>query len=316
MEYERKNRWANYGSSKCKEYLRNDFSYECAYCKLQEKEVGLIGADYFQIDHFQPQSDKDSNSNLDLYSNLNYSCRKCNSEKSDQYSINLLDPSKEYIYTDNKHVKGGYDEKDLYKYFAVTQKGQIYIDTFKLNSRFHIQIRKKRKQRENYIKEENKLIDKILKKISLKTDIPNKDELISLLDKVRNDKDNRVSELLRSEDFEKVSKYLNNRGIKNSIIFEEYNIDFKLKYKNKSYYCELITDKEFNSSEKKIKYIDKEKLEVWFEKLTYDNWGIIYYYSTVDKLYLFSISDNISKQDLTNIKVKKQIIITEELLIK
>ena len=48
MEYQRKFRWANYETPKCKEYLRNDFSHECAYCKLQEKEVGLIDANYFE----------------------------------------------------------------------------------------------------------------------------------------------------------------------------------------------------------------------------------------------------------------------------
>ena len=56
MEYIRKKRWANYSSPKCKEYLRNDFSHECAYCKLQEQEVGIVGLDFFEIDHFKPQS--------------------------------------------------------------------------------------------------------------------------------------------------------------------------------------------------------------------------------------------------------------------
>ena len=48
MEYVRKQRWANYSSPKCKEYLRNDFSHECAYCKLQEQEVGVVGLDFFR----------------------------------------------------------------------------------------------------------------------------------------------------------------------------------------------------------------------------------------------------------------------------
>ena len=49
-EYIRKYRWANYETPKCKEYLRNDFSHECAYCKLQEKEVGIIDGTYFEVD--------------------------------------------------------------------------------------------------------------------------------------------------------------------------------------------------------------------------------------------------------------------------
>lgn len=97
MEYIRKQRWANYLSPKCKEYLRNDFSHECAYCKLQELEVGIVGLDFFEIDHFKPQS-------LNLpdthkYHNLYYSCEKCNNEKSDIWDTKLLDPCTDDIFS-------------------------------------------------------------------------------------------------------------------------------------------------------------------------------------------------------------------------
>lgn len=36
MEYQRKFRWANYKTPKCKEYLRNDFSHECVYCRKKK----------------------------------------------------------------------------------------------------------------------------------------------------------------------------------------------------------------------------------------------------------------------------------------
>lgn len=106
MEYVRKQRWANYSSPKCKEYLRNDFSHECAYCKLQEQEVGFVGLDFFEIDHFKPQF-------LDLpdthkYHNLYYSCEKCNNEKSDTWDTKLLDPCTDDIFSgSNPAIVGG-----------------------------------------------------------------------------------------------------------------------------------------------------------------------------------------------------------------
>lgn len=315
MEYERKFRWANYGSNKCKEYLRNDFSYECAYCKLQEREIDIIGSEYFEIDHFKPQSDNNPTFNPHLYKNLNYSCEKCNAEKSDFWSVDLLNPCKTNIYKNKAHIIGGYDPLKLYKYTAITNEGQLYIDTFKLNSRHHIRIRKRRKQQENYIKIKNELIDEILRKFAMKQGFENLNESIEKLDALRVDKDKQVSDLLRNESFELVNKYLTDKGIRNSIVLEEYNMDFKLKYKGKSIYCELILDNNNEDCEIKGKFIDKEKLSVWYEKLSYPNWGILYFYPKLNKLYLFCISDIISRKELDNLKTKKKIMITDEFLL-
>ncbi len=60
-------------------------------------------------------------------------------------------------------------------------------------------------------------------------------------------------------------------------MFEEYNMDIKMKINDSTYYCELIVD---NSEAEKTEYrknLDVEKISVWFEKLK-SNFGILFYY--------------------------------------
>lgn len=315
MEYQRKFRWANYETSKCKIYLRNDFSHECAYCKLQEKEVGFIDANYFEIDHFKPQSDADQVFNPHLYSNLYYACEKCNREKSDNWSEMLLDPCKEDVFAGLcPAIVGGYDADSLYKYTAQNDKGRYYIDTFKLNSRYHIRIRKRRINRENNIREIDVLIDEILHKLDNKKELINLEQLIKQLDQLRLSKKKELSNLSSDENFELVEKYLTLRGIKNSIVFEEYNMDIKIKREEVSYYCELVIDESDNDNEVKVKFLDTEKLKIWFTKLRYQ-FGMLYYYSKLDKLYFYPISELINENDINGFASRKQIKLTKENLI-
>ena len=315
MEYQRKFRWANYETPKCKEYLRNDFSHECAYCKLQEKEVGLIDANYFEIDHFRPQSDDDQSFNPHLYSNLYYACEKCNGEKSDSWNEVLLDPCKDYVFSGiYPPIIGGYNEDMLYKYIAQDERGSYYIDTFKLNSRHHIRIRKRRINRQNNIHQIDALMDEILHKFDSKKNLINLEQLIKQLDQLRLSKTEELSNLSKDEKFESVEDYLTLRDIKNSVVFEEYNMDIKIKIEEVSYYCELIVDNSGTDNEVKLKFLDTEKLTIWFEKLRYQ-FGILYYYSKLDKLYFYPISKLINKSDIVEFGSRKQIKLTEENLI-
>lgn len=315
MEYQRKFRWANYETPKCKLYLRNDFSHECAYCKLQEKEVGFVDANYFEIDHFRPQSDDDQGFNPHLYSNLYYACEKCNGEKSDTWSEMLLDPCKEDVFSGvHPAVIGGYESDSLYKYTAQNDKGDYYIDTFKLNSRYHIRIRKRRINRQNNIHQIDVLIDEILHKLESKKELVNFEQLVKQLDQLRISKRKELSGLSRDENFELVEEYLNIRGIKNSIILEEYNMDIKIKREEVSYYCELMIDDSDNDNEIKIKFLDIEKLKIWFEKLRYQ-FGILYYYSKLDELYFYPISKLVNENDINGFGSRKQIKLTKENLI-
>lgn len=315
MEYQRKFRWANYETPKCKEYLRNDFSHECAYCKLQEKEVGLIDANYFEIDHFRPQSKGDLSFNPHVYSNLYYACEKCNGEKSDKWSEELLDPCKDDVFSGRcPPITGGYKEDTLYRYIAQDERGSYYIDTFKLNSRHHIRIRKRRINRENNIHQINNLTDEILQKFESKKNLANLDQLIKQLDDLRLSKKEELSNLSKDEKFQLVEEYLTLRNIKNSIVLEEYNMDFKIKIEEVSYYCEVVVDNSEADNEVKRKFLDTEKLTIWFENLRYQ-FGVLYYYPKIEKLYFFPISKLMTKSDLSDFGSKKQICLTEKYLI-
>lgn len=312
MEYVRKQRWANYSSPKCKEYLRNDFSYECAYCKLQEQEVGFVGLDFFEIDHFRPQS-------LDFpdvheYHNLYYSCKKCNNEKSNIWDTKLLNPCIDDIFSGcNPAIVGGKKENQ-YKYIAQNDRGSFYINTFKLNSRTQIHFRKAREKHQNNIRKINTLIDEILLKFQNNVDLHNFEELKCQLEKLRNLKQIELDKLPKDEMFEKAEEYLNNKDIENSLVFEEYNMDLKIKINDSTYYCELLID---NSAEEKTEYrknLSIEKLTTWFEKLK-SNFGILFYYPKINRMYFYPVSNKIALSDISDANQSKQIKIGDEYLI-
>lgn len=312
MEYIRKQRWANYPSLKCKEYLRNDFSHECAYCKLQEQEVGIVGLDFFEIDHFKPQC-------LNLpdthkYNNLYYSCKKCNKEKGDIWDTTLLDPCTDDIFSGSNPAIVGGKKESQYKYIAQNDRGIFYINTFKLNSRTQIRLRKARENHENSLRTINALIDEILLKIQHNDELHDLKDLIFQLDKLRQLKQQELNNLPKDEIFEKVEKLLNDKGIENSLVFEEYNMDIKMKFNGSTYYCELLVD---DSVEEKTEYRKKlsvERLTTWFEKLD-SNFGVLFYYTRINHLYFYPISDNISLSDLSAANQMKQIILSDEHLI-
>ena len=79
-------------------FLKKDFCGRCAYCNLSDKAITTP----FEIDHFIPR-DTFKNGRMDLetdYTNLVYSCKKCNNAKSDQFSgdIHSANPTNELFY--------------------------------------------------------------------------------------------------------------------------------------------------------------------------------------------------------------------------
>lgn len=61
-----------------REWLRDDFTFRCAYCLHRER--WSIGGGAFHIDHFKPVA-LDPNGKLE-YANLIYACATCNTAKS------------------------------------------------------------------------------------------------------------------------------------------------------------------------------------------------------------------------------------------
>lgn len=312
MEYVRKQRWANYSSPKCKEYLRNDFFHKCAYCKLQEQEVGMVGLDFFEIDHFKPQV-------LNLpdthkYNNLYYSCKKCNNEKSDIWDTKLLDPCIDDIFSGSNPAIVGGNKENQYKYIAQNDRGEFYINTFKLNSRTQIRFRKARENHQNNIYKINALIDEILLKFQGSIELYDLEGLICQLDDLRNLKQVELDKLPKDEMFERAEEYLNDKGIENSLVLEEYNMDIKIKINDSTYLCELLVD---NSVEEKTEYkknLSIEKLNTWFEKLKC-SFGILFYYPKINRMYFYPVSDKMALSDISNANKSKQIKIGDEHLI-
>lgn len=312
MEYVRKRRWANYGTLKCKEYLRNDFSHECAYCKLQEQEVGLVCSDYFEIDHFKPKSIKCDDTHK--YNNLYYSCQKCNNEKSDTWSNKLLDPCNDDIFSGNSPAIVGGTKDNQHKYIAQNEQGSFYINTFKLNSRHQIRIRKMRAEHQNNIFIIDALIDEILLKFREKAELQDLSELIDKLDELRIIKQQKLSTLPKDEMFEKAESYLNEHEIENCLVFEEYNMDMKIKVNGITYYCELLVDDSNIEKSEYKKNLNIEKVRTWFNVLK-SNFGVLYYFPNINRMYFFPVSNKFSLSDISNTELSKQIKINGDCII-
>lgn len=88
-----KTKYADY-----KPYLKKDFCGRCAYCNLLDESITTP----FEVDHFIPRAVfKDTRMDLDTdYTNLVYSCKKCNIAKRDQFSgdIGAAKPTNELFY--------------------------------------------------------------------------------------------------------------------------------------------------------------------------------------------------------------------------
>ena len=295
MEYTRKKRWVTYHSEKCKEYLRNDFSHECAYCKLQESEVGFVTSSFFEIDHFKPQDLHDEN--VHKYPNLYYCCQKCNSEKSNTWSEELLDPCHDDIFSgDNPAIKGGKAE-DKYLLKELNEKGKLYIDTFKLNSRTQVGFRRKRADNKNKIKEIDRLIDEITNRIQADSSLTHVTGLIEKLNALRLSKQIETKELDLDPVFEKAYEYLNNLEIQHNLIFREFDLDFEIKIGDETYFCELIVDTSHEMKDSYNKRICTEKLISWLS-LENTKIGVLFFYPKIERMYFLPLSDILKKSDI------------------
>lgn len=226
----------------------------------------------------------------------------------------LLDPCTDDIFSGiNPAIIGGKKENH-YKYIAKNDRGTFYINTFKLNSRTQIRFRKARENHENSLHTINTLIDEILLKFQYNAELHDLKDLIYQLDNLRHLKQQELGKLPKDEMFEKAEEYLNDKGIENSLVFEEYNMDFKMKFNGSTYYCELLVD---NSLEEKTEYrknISVEKLTTWFEKLN-SNFGILFYYPRINRMYFYPVSNNMTLPEITDGKKIRQIKINDKCLL-
>lgn len=292
MDYRRKKRWVKYNHIKCKMYLRNDFRFECAYCRMREQDTGVLREDYFEKDHFVART-SEADIDLDSYDNMIYACSKCNGNKSDKSVELLLNPCKDDIYLGtNPHVKN-LGKNGQYQLIGNTAEGWQYIDTLQLNSKFYREMRE-RQERDDEINNE---LEKILKQISKCTDIPNnliqKFMLLmcnNFLFQANNQQDSvfRCGHSRAGQAFQDVLDILEKRSVPHELLFADKDIDVKIQYNGKEYLCGIVLNDKAEKSVKCI-HMKKEQKENW--TAAGGTYGILYYYMKIGRLEFYSVDE-------------------------
>lgn len=239
MDFERKMRNITYHAPACKMYLRHDFEHTCAYCGIIEETISPtqeIAEDYFEKDHFMPQSNKSPECHE--YRNLFYACRKCNNKKDNV--LLPLNPCKDNIYKgDSPHIWGGTAETD----FCVdssTTVGKKYIEDLELNSRYHVSIRQKQYERKNANDEATKILNEL--KENKKLDEVSLQAIESIMEpRIESE---RVKNLCGSSAFAvyfaDTYEYLISEGYVCDIVLEPNELDLKITIDGEQYYARVL----------------------------------------------------------------------------
>lgn len=291
MDYRRKKRWAGYNHIKCKMYLRNDFHFECAYCRMREQDAGVAGEDFFEKDHFIART-SGAEGNLDSYDNMIYACAKCNGAKSDTGTDLLLNPCMDDIYTgENPHVKK-LGESGRYLLSGNTEEGRQYINLLQLNSKFYRDMRKNQEQANKVDHELERLINEIsaFSEVSsnllqkLRTLVSN-NYSISLTNSL--DSAFRCGHSKAGQAFEEVLDILDGLSVPYELLFAENDIDLKIRYKNIDYLCEIVLSDSTEVSVRSIR-VNREQRATWLAEG--GKHGILYYFMKTGRLDFYSVS--------------------------
>lgn len=282
MDFQRKNRWVRYPSDKCKLYLRNDFNFECAYCRMSENDVGTLAEEAFEKDHFEAQSNS-SEEDIHRYSNMVYACRKCNNRKSNKKINLILDPCKDDIYSgENAHVYVNDNAELEYR----TPQGKEFIENMNLNNRFYCKMRKK--QSELHKDDEDiEICLNVLKERSIPEEIINK-----LSAKLKNEEANKEIQdqeeikcgvSFAGECFKQVLDILKRNKWDYELILDEYEKDVKIQFENSEYQCEIVINKKSDKPVSTMR-INSDRVD-WLQD-NKDLFGELYYYSKIGRLEL------------------------------
>ena len=292
MDYERKKRWVKYNHIKCKMYLRNDFRFECAYCRMREQDTGVLGEDCFEKDHFVAKA-SGAEGNLDSYDNMIYACSKCNGTKSDMNTDLLLNPCKDNIYSGtNPHVKN-LGKSGQYQLSSNTMEGWQYIKNLQLNSKFYRKMREKQEQ----ANKDDYELEKLINEISAGSDVP-KYLLHKLSTLVCNNyllqKNNQQDSAFKcghskaGQAFQKVLDILDNLSVSYELLFAENDFDIKVRYNSKEYLCEIVLNDSAEIPVRNIRMTEAQR-ESWLVEA--GNHGIMYYYMKTGRLEFYSIGE-------------------------
>lgn len=292
MDYERKKRWIKYSHIKCKMYLRNDFRFECAYCRMREQDTGAVGEGCFEKDHFFARA-SGAEGDLDSYDNMIYACSKCNGTKSDLSTDLLLNPCKDDIYSGAyPHVKN-LGKSGQYQLSGNTIEGRQYIKKLQLNSKFYREMREKqdRANKDDYE------LEKLMKEISDDSDVPQY-LLLKLKALICNNysihRNNQQDSAFRcghskaGQAFQEVLDILDNLSVSYKLLFAENDIDIKVQYNGREYLCEIVLN---DNAEKPVRniHVKKEQRESWLAED--GEHGIMYYYMKTGRLEFYSVGE-------------------------
>lgn len=295
-EFVRKKRFYRYKDEQCKKFLSRDFSKKCAYCKIREGD--LAGPDSFEKDHFFPLK----KGGEDGYDNLYYSCRSCNgkSGKSDKWSETLLDPCKDDIW--DVHVK----VDDNFKCKELTEQGKEYKNTFKLNRKSYVNIRRK------IANHQSELHEKVAKYKQLSQELialgPEAFDVQYLTNDIHEWErileygvNYRMSENAFDEDVdERIFCALAEVGIV-ECVDRDYDLFYEISIGDNKYLCyvEMVEfDLGVNGSARK--FISTEKLSVWRNINKQEKILIILYNSSNQQVYFVKLDDVLESSGAKN----------------
>lgn len=290
MDYIRKKRWVRYQHLKCKMYLRNDFGFECAYCRMRERDTGNLLEDYFEKDHFMAKNGK-TGALLDEYENLIYACAKCNGTKSNKDVYLLLDPCKDNIYSGSDPHVTNLGKSGKYQLIGNTREGRQYIESLQLNSKFYRELRQRQEQADKGNQELGKLLDDISDYTDVSDDLIHKLETLvrdhyMFPAEMPQDISYRCGRSKAGKAFQEVFGILDELSFSYELLFDEHDIDIKLQMNEKEYLCEIILNDEAEKPVRNIR-VKKEQRENW--DLKECRYGVLYYYMKMGSLEFFSI---------------------------
>ncbi len=294
-EFIRKKRFFKYRDKRCKKFLSRDFVKKCAYCKIREGD--LAGPDSFEKDHFIPVS----NGGNDEYDNLYYACASCNGKagKWDFWSKTLLDPCRDDIW--GIHIS----LSDDFIYKKITEKGDEYIKTFKLNRKSYVIQRRVIAEHQMELQEKLKqyliLCDAVAGGVEVKR-ILEKD-IKDIESVIKYGANYRMSENAFDEDIDKLIYESLSKAGKVECVDRDYDLFYQLEIGNNKYLCYIDIDEiEFNISGKAKRYISTEKLKIWKEIEAAEEILIITFNETDRNVYFTRMKDILQLKGVDNLE--------------
>jgi hypothetical protein len=130
-----------------RECLRLEFSFTCAYCLANEREVGPSDAyGGFEVEHFRPQGNARFKHLKSFYPNLLWVCHACNRAKGDSWPTQVEEAAGSRFVDPTVEALGSHLTIEGDEVVARSEPGQYMCDEIHLNSRLHRERRRRRRE--------------------------------------------------------------------------------------------------------------------------------------------------------------------------